>query len=666
MRIVRSEVKNISSKIAIFVLFAAFSAFLFGVYQIIANANAVEGKNNPESYWSTLNAPVFYGATKMTIPKDLEGGFDAQDSRFRIFARDFEDGDLTQEIVSSGSVDVTTEGNYELHYSVSDSHGNMMEIDVPVVVEDGLTEIKVERTIYSTPSVWNMDLAGFKRANYADRQMVGVYMPASSEVKVRVIDLPSGTRLDILTNDSQKDSSTVLTAEQAITTEFDGVPFIRTPVLSKEETSVSKTYKIEILYDANVKALDYYHYGDDQDMFMAKWNVSGNSYGLVEGETVEVVVPVFDKDKMFGYYARGFESLDKFFDYYKKVVEKYDEWIGLSYNPENPVDQNVHMRYTVKADAHGAGAAYYSQNIVATNSTSVASFFEMNWGGLHELAHGYQGSLGNGVMSLGEVSNNILGHYIQMDNTIYFHGGDWLGSLAAIENTENGYRLAATNYSDLSQKTRLYYLINLLDEFEGPETYAKIFKYYRDELNKGETMTNTDTYARAIAKIYGANVTPYLEAWLLDVTEETEEELTKNPELKFYGILKDMVGETDAELKYGLVETSELRDSGTYGALRINIEIDDIAKLIGKKIKLKNNGETYAEITISAESFTVAGLPVGAYYIEFPVLDDYVSDYRYVVVGQSENEIIYKYVKIDEIDFQNDLTMKLLGIYNTS
>lgn len=33
----------------------------------------------------------------------------------------------------------------------------------------------------------------------------------------------------------------------------------------------------------------------------------------------------------------------------------------------------------------------------------MASFFEMNWGVLHELSHGYQESLGKGEMQLGEV-----------------------------------------------------------------------------------------------------------------------------------------------------------------------------------------------------------------------------------------------------------------------
>ena len=40
---------------------------------------------------------------------------------------------------------------------------------------------------------------------------------------------------------------------------------------------------------------------------------------------------------------------------------------------------------------------------IGINNSSMASFFEMNWVGLHELSHGYQESLGKGEMQLGEV-----------------------------------------------------------------------------------------------------------------------------------------------------------------------------------------------------------------------------------------------------------------------
>lgn len=53
-----------------------------------------------------------------------------------------------------------------------------------------------------------------------------------------------------------------------------------------------------------------------------------------------------------------------------------DEFLGVSLNPENITDQNVRTKYLIRANAHGAGAAYYNGNHVGANSTSVAAFLK--------------------------------------------------------------------------------------------------------------------------------------------------------------------------------------------------------------------------------------------------------------------------------------------------
>ena len=42
-----------------------------------------------ESYWSESSAPVIYGTTEISIPQGTS--FELDDTRFRVFARDFED-----------------------------------------------------------------------------------------------------------------------------------------------------------------------------------------------------------------------------------------------------------------------------------------------------------------------------------------------------------------------------------------------------------------------------------------------------------------------------------------------------------------------------------------------------------------------------------------------
>ena len=86
-------------------------------------------------YWQRENnAPLFYGATQITMPVGMMKEFDIDDSRFRLFARDYEDGDLTPQIECTGEVDPMTVGDYELRYRVEDSAGETVSLTVPVHV----------------------------------------------------------------------------------------------------------------------------------------------------------------------------------------------------------------------------------------------------------------------------------------------------------------------------------------------------------------------------------------------------------------------------------------------------------------------------------------------------------------------------------------------------
>lgn len=98
----------------------------------------------------------------------------------KIHTFDFEDGDLSQKIKHSGEVKIDEVGEYEIIYTVTDSHNNTTTLTVPVIVTDDENEkITVERTIYTIPSVLNMDLAEFSRCNYGDRQILGIYLSAN-------------------------------------------------------------------------------------------------------------------------------------------------------------------------------------------------------------------------------------------------------------------------------------------------------------------------------------------------------------------------------------------------------------------------------------------------------------------------------------------------------
>ena len=67
-----------------------------------------------------------------------------------------------------------------------------------------------------------------------------------------------------------------------------------------------------------------------------------------------------------------------------------------------------------------------------------------------------------------------------------------------------------------------------------------MFSWYREQLNSGRTMTNQDAYVEAIADIYNVNITSYMEAWGIKISDETKANVyQKNYPLM--SILKDSV-----------------------------------------------------------------------------------------------------------------------------
>ena len=145
-------------KLVIVMIIVMILSTVNGIQRNIVFASEQE-KNNENSYWSTKNAPIIYGATKITIKKGILDSFDVKDARFRVFAKDFEDGDLTDKIKYSGTVDTNTVGEYKITYTVQDSHNNITNLDVKVYVTDEEdAKINVERTLYTIPSMWNLDM----------------------------------------------------------------------------------------------------------------------------------------------------------------------------------------------------------------------------------------------------------------------------------------------------------------------------------------------------------------------------------------------------------------------------------------------------------------------------------------------------------------------------
>ena len=348
-----------------------------GVMSVFSESSLdVEAKSHQGSYYSELNAPEFYGTTKVVIK--IGDSFDVNDAKYRIFARDFEDGDLTKKIeLVSNTVDTTKTGSYTVQYAITDSHQNTTTLTVPVEVTDAPDiNPKVERTLFTLPSMDNMAKVGTHRANQGDSQHLGIFMPAHSSIKIKMLSGSKDKTFQLMNNDSHTEKSVVVKSDNSellITADYGSVPFLKT---NSGDNLEKEVVEIEFI-DPNIKSLNYYHYQDDETSFMENWRKDTDSYAVIENEVVTVLVPYHDIDKITipTDFSNGFHTLDEFLYYWQEVVDFFDYCLGLDFNPENPLDQNVRSRYKVKANRHGAGAAYYSIDHVGVNDLVLLLFF---------------------------------------------------------------------------------------------------------------------------------------------------------------------------------------------------------------------------------------------------------------------------------------------------
>lgn len=653
------------------------SATVCGALFQIPSAAAEEQK----SLFSSTRAPIFYGATKITIDKNVTDNFDIFDSRFRIFAKDFEDGDLTTKISCTfNNVQSSIPGNYEIRYSVSDSSNNQTTISVPVTVLDQENgECTIERTLYTLPSTWNLADVKILRCHAGDKQNLGIYMPSESSVSIKVISADKDIKLSFWGNDSAKESQTYLKTTNSDYVEFtnvrnsisyDCVPFALSVQQEKGE-DVNKTYKIEIKFDSSVKKLDYFFDGDSEEKYLNSWRESKNTFSVVDSGSVTVIVPYLDIDKLPNGEPNGnrFLTIQTFVDFYKVAIDRMSAMIGLSINPSKTTDQDIHSKYFFKANlSQKYVLAYYANDsdyIGIASTESVSAFFYYGWGTLHEIAHGYQGYFGRGVgggdnIGLQETGNNILAYYIQSDKSLYIPNDNWIGgSLENIESSRNKLRQEGVEvfYSGGTNIVvdRLYAILNLLNAFEGSTTYAKMFSYYRELMltQKETNLTVPEIYAKFFAKEYGANIIPYLDAWKLKLGDNTRREIMQE-ELVPFSIFKDSVSENsfntikeneDLSLKYGVVSEKLLRKYSLKSNLTLSIEIDDFNIIAGKKVGLFKDGKKILDQTIQNKTLTFSNLEIGTYEIRLPINFNYDCNYLMVSLREGDNNFTYSYSK---------------------
>lgn len=654
-------------------------ATLFGINTYAAG----EEPKNENSYYKKDNAPIIYGTIGIEIPK--YENFDVKNSLYRVFAKDFEDGDLTSKIQIDGEdlVDTSKPGTYYISYTVTDSHNNTKTIKVPVKVTDKEdTNIKIQRKLYANKKNEAANAVGMYRGDHHDRQHLGLNLFDGSKVKVTYVEGNADLTIQNETQKFKDEPVTYKTIKKGesieLTSSYNATPFVRTPIGNELEPTV---IELEILDDEITKSLALFYKGDDCTNFIFDWRENGG-YGVFESESVTVMVGYNDLDNVLNPKGSNFETdFNEFLTWWDQVIDFFDASVGLEINPENLWDQNVRSKYFVAGHKGAGGSAYYGINQVGVSNGSAVSFFQYNWGGLHEVAHGYQGGLKSGI-NLSEVSNNILGWFTQYNAMYTDHFGERKQFLHGLRNgtldkKEESVINSGKKWADFAKTSEgvndhLYIMINLLDSFEGEKTWAKINSWYRK--HKATSMPNYDVFAKAIAEEYKVNIVPYYDAFGIPISENVRTSLFEE-ELPLVQMAKYIVGDKTNDLKsqnvlkydYQIIKNNKIDSLKLTGDLTVTAQIDTPTLIEGKDAVLYNGKTEVKRAQVKNGVVTFTDVPVGIYEIVMPQPQAaYGSDYAHVVVKAQENTMNYAYTKLDGKPYDNRIWLSVTGVHGTN
>lgn len=619
----------------------------------------------------------------------------------RMLADDQEDGDLTKILSSSGTVDTSKTGTYTLTRKVQDSDGNVASLDTQVTVLDKNTateeEKTVQRTLYTLPNADHLTGISFNRGYYHDRQNLGIWMPQGSSIQIRIVNAETFNQ-DLMIQFKNDDSETESSDDDKLkipadgswvtlsnTKETDSVPFITTP----KSTTVQPV--VEYKYTDALKEIPYYRYGDSQQAFFDAWDESQAPFAIIEGSAATFLVPVCDKNNIINSsYGNKkdvyrFKTLDEMLEWYAAFVKQYDAYAGLDFDAKEPWNQNVRAKFFIKANAHGAGQAYYSKDHSAYNGKSLDTYLVRDWLSLHEFGHGYEGAIAAQENPFVETTNNILGYYFEPTYRPEEDFG-WL--------LENFTGTNAQRYAQLGQRMKdrldttntfadiveggnyynvsLYMFTNLMNKLGPQKAVSAMHSYYRQVYYlTGKKMASSDALAESLDTL-GYNVLPYFKAWHIVPSGKVEDKIYAMDKPMLY-FLKELIPDDTAcettrvqlglEGIYSLVSTDDLSATGYISKVSLDVQIDDLEQVKGKKIQIKNGDKVVKELTIS-DSRVTCELPVGIYKVEMPSPNSnvyqYGNEYLVASVGNVSKTLVY--TKQSGNPLADDAQIQLLGL----
>ncbi|MBC1357869.1 putative mucin/carbohydrate-binding domain-containing protein [Listeria booriae] len=516
--------------------------------------------------------------------------------------------------------------------------------------------------------------AGISKGIGHDKQDLGIILPANVELEIRQVNpnFKENLTMELLNDDSQKEKNVAITSTWTkVSHAYTAVPMIDT-------TFGLEAPVIEFKFTNNMKVLPTYMQGDIEANFFKEWDDTDAEFALVKSRYFRMLVP--KKDKAYMKNMRDFKSVHELCDYYTSIFETYNELDGLSFTPENPTDKNIPNKYFIKANAHGAGSAYYTGSHTAQTSNSLAGYYlSKGWASLHEIAHGYQGSfMSDSAFGVSEVWNNIYAATYQkktMGSDVYKNGWLYGGNITGLENTiKKLWYTTETPVNAWDLRSKLFFLVNM-QEKAGDEAFITFNQEYRKIANEDGFVAANHYLLDLISKYYGQasgfDFTPVIESAGGVMSKEQKEENRLNS-YQAVAPLVDVVPAakvSEVQAKLGLesylslVDATELRVSGLSGTASIHLDIDDIAQLKGQYLTIKNGKEVVKKVVVTDEDVALGELPNGVYTIDAPTGNTvkYALDTHYLYVKEATNKSTIKYTAKKE-SYLASQTVRFQGI----
>ncbi|AQQ80402.1 enhancin-2 [Betabaculovirus altermyunipunctae] len=274
-------------------------------------------------------------------------------------------------------------------------------------------------------------------------------------------------------------------------------------VVFVDRTLNSVATRVEFKVDGVVCEVPVYVHGaTNESQFKSEYSASECPYALIRFPVVDILVPPADKANVLQLDLQALQS------FYSLIVGLYDDLAGLRSDARSNhgIDDNFDKRFFAKADATGAGAAYYSATWTANSRDTLGNYLQArpgNWLVFHEFGHAYDFMF---VVRTGlnEVWNNVYSDRMQfqlMDKaqrqtmaSVYENG-----NRARVETDVMGLIESSVSYFEWSHFQKLTIFTFIMNTQYGPDTWRVINAQFR-----------------LLRSIEAQPVYPNIALWLLD------------------------------------------------------------------------------------------------------------------------------------------------------